>query len=863
MAPTKESCQTSLILPTPDSFSAFPFNPPYSIQVELMRHIYSAIEHRQVSIAESPTGTGKTLSLLSATLAWLDDDKHRARNGQLDDLTSDDTPEWVISQTRDRLRRELEADEEEYEERLAAARKREEVQKRKLFARNVKRRKITSPEETASDEDTFLPDDDEEGLGDVESGVWKRRLSYTSSTDQNNDRSSCTKIFYASRTHSQLSQIVPELRRLRREAHCNVSLLPHSHPTSEGLSNEEGGKRKYGSLGSDTDARNKRSETRFVSLGSRKQLCLNERVKAKGGDLDERCRELLQAGGDKRCPYLPNPDAVEDNRLHDFRDQILASPKDIEDLIFAGQASQTCPYFASREAISQAEVVTLPYNLLLHRDAREALGIDLTNQIVVIDEAHNLISSLLGLSTVTLPLGTLSLCLEQLTAYISRFKNRLASKHVLHLKRLYRLLHMVKDLLSNWQQRDLPEVMTVDGLLSELGGKLEEINFLEVQNYLRRSKLARKMTTYTQKVKAKIDEKGGPGYSEVGTPPLYVVQEFITALAAATDDGRIIFTYKPSLHGKNTSEIQIKYQSLNPAPQFRVVVDAARSVILAGGTMSPMSDLTSQLFAHLPSSRIVLFSCNHITPDSNLRTLIVPRGPHGSELNFKFSNLENKELLFELGQIVVNFTRIVPGGMVVFLPSYKTLEKVKNLWEEKGIMDSIRNKKKVFMESTTDVHELLAQYGEEIRSSAKGALLLAVVGAKLSEGLNFSDDLARMVMVIGLPFANLGSAELQERLKHADRLGGKVAPKNSTSTYGAAGKELYENMCMNSVNQSIGRAIRHKNDWSMLVLVDTRYQSEKIHSKLPVWIGKSLIITQSFGQAIKTASEFFASKRGS
>ena len=54
MEPTQES---SLTLPTPQSFPAFPFDPPYSIQVELMRHIYSAIEHRQVSIAESPTGT--------------------------------------------------------------------------------------------------------------------------------------------------------------------------------------------------------------------------------------------------------------------------------------------------------------------------------------------------------------------------------------------------------------------------------------------------------------------------------------------------------------------------------------------------------------------------------------------------------------------------------------------------------------------------------------------------------------------------------------------------------------------------------------------------------------------------------------
>ena len=91
-------------------------------------------------------------------------------------------------------------------------------------------------------------------------------------------------------------------------------------------------------------------------------------------------------------------------------------------------------------------------------------------------------------------------------------------------------------------------------------------------------------------------------------------------------------------------------------------------------------------------------------------------------------------------------------------------------------------------------------------AQGKGALLLAVVGAKLSEGLNFSDDLARLVMVIGLPFANLGSAELQERLKHADRLAGEVAQKNSA--YGAAGKELYENMCMNSVNQSIGKQAR-------------------------------------------------------
>ena len=35
------------------------------------------------------------------------------------------------------------------------------------------------------------------------------------------------------------------------------------------------------------------------------------------------------------------------------------------------------------------QVITLPYNLLLNESAREALNIDLRDQIVVIDEAHS------------------------------------------------------------------------------------------------------------------------------------------------------------------------------------------------------------------------------------------------------------------------------------------------------------------------------------------------------------------------------------------------------------------------------------------------------------------------------------------
>ena len=87
---------------------------------------------------------------------------------------------------------------------------------------------------------------------------------------------------------------------------------------------------------------------------------------------------------------------------------------------------------------------------------------------------------------------------------------------------------------------------------------------------------------------------------------------------------------------------------------------------------------------------------------------------------------------------------------------------------------------------------------------------MAVVGAKLSEGLNFTDDLARAVVMVGLPYPNASSPELKERLKYVSNL---AKQKGET---GDAGEELYENLCMNAVNQSIGA--RRFFDWQVILV---------------------------------------------
>lgn len=50
-------------------------------------------------------------------------------------------------------------------------------------------------------------------------------------------------------------------------------------------------------------------------------------------------------------------------------------------------------------------------------------------------------------------------------------------------------------------------------------------------------------------------------------------------------DGRV------SLNITSENQVEVKYQQLNPSTHFREVVELSRSVILAGGTMSPVSVL--------------------------------------------------------------------------------------------------------------------------------------------------------------------------------------------------------------------------------------------------------------------------------
>ena len=110
--------------------------------------------------------------------------------------------------------------------------------------------------------------------------------------------------------------------------------------------------------------------------------------------------------------------------------------------------NNSCPYYASRSAVPLAQMVVLPYNTLLHAATRKALGLNLKNSIVIIDEAHNLVETITNIHSMSVTGHMLGAAYTQLNQYRDRYSARLKAKNLLYIKQILFILSRFIKLLG-------------------------------------------------------------------------------------------------------------------------------------------------------------------------------------------------------------------------------------------------------------------------------------------------------------------------------------------------------------------------------------------------------------------------------
>ncbi|CAI4230534.1 unnamed protein product [Auanema sp. JU1783] len=807
-----------------DEFN-FPFQ-PYDIQLQLMRAIKNSIEAGQIGIFESPTGTGKSLSVLCSTLTWLKENECKTE-AQLKEASELKEPEEDTNVDFVELFKRKKVIVDKKNAAKDSLELRDKIKERILKAKdgqsniNNKKRKFnelsTNDQSSKTDDDEAAPDEynsDEELVEDVPP-----------------EDMAVLKIFYASRTHSQLEQLVDELYK--------------------------------------TDFK-----PRIVTIGSRQVLCVNEAVqKLKVGHLiNEKCMELRKNGsGSSKKAADENKKALNKKSTQGCSFYKATAIEELADGILAGELNKTskvtsrgkqacaCPYFASRKSIPLCELVLLPYQVVLHAATRAAWGIDLKDNVLILDEAHNILQAIGSIYSAEVSIKGLSMALRLIRQYIDTYRTRLKSKNLMYMRQLMTVVSALERFIQSDNFKE-DEVLLIQDLILKLG--LTEINLFKVVHYMEATDLCKKFHGFfvrAQKndVKAKQTEVKTSGLAKLMAKkteevpdqqnqqqantgpipsPLYSIKTFLEALNNKCDDGRIVLDKK---------NMKYRYILLNPGERLSEIAQQTRSTILVGGTMEPADLLVKSLANKGDESKIVRFTCQHVIDDHQLLPLAIVKTANEKSFTLTFQTRNDINVIRDLGLTIIELISNVPNGCVAFFPSYDYMffffQKMKDL----NLVQKFKEKKVLYLESRNPTDDIFNKFSTSARNG-NGALLCAVTGGKLSEGINFSDELGRGVIMIGLPYPNKNSVELKEKMRFLD------------SQIPNGGKKLYDSLCMHAVNQAVGRAIRHRKDYAAVYLIDQRFSTPGIQSQLSGWIGKRLKTPCSFKEVVDLSKRFFS-----
>ncbi|CAM9320496.1 unnamed protein product [Choristocarpus tenellus] len=217
----------------------------------------------------------------------------------------------------------------------------------------------------------------------------------------------------------------------------------------------------------------------------------------------------------------------------------------------------------------------------------------------------------------------------------------------------------------------------------------------------------------------------------------------------------------------------------------------------------------------------------------------------------RFANQDSLIYQDALGGALVQYSRVVPGGILVFFPSYSLLDKMKGRWESTGLLDTLSEVKGVHFEprGSGEIEGVLAAYHADIRAARStcvevpdhqqrshrlqghtGALMMAVARGKVSEGIDFSDDAARMCVIVGIAYPNVKDLQVQLKRSYQD-----ARAKKDVRLVG--GDKWFSLQAYRALNQAVGRCIRHRTDYGAIILCDPRFASKReTTSNLSRWV---------------------------
>jgi len=130
----------------------------------------------------------------------------------------------------------------------------------------------------------------------------------------------------------------------------------------------------------------------------------------------------------------------------------------------------------------------LPYNILFQKETRQSFSINLKNQIIIIDEAHNLIDAIAQIHSVEITDSHVTQSITQLNNYVNRYKSRFSAKNMLYLRHLLNILNGLNKVFTSKEDAKLENEngkLSLSNSLSSLRDCIKLLNLIFIIVFLK------------------------------------------------------------------------------------------------------------------------------------------------------------------------------------------------------------------------------------------------------------------------------------------------------------------------------------------------------------------------------------------
>eukprot|EP01083_Nonionella_stella_P043273 116757_1 len=616
-----------------------------------------------------------------------------------------------------------------------------------------------------------------------------------------------------------------------------------------------------------------------VCLSSRRNMCVHPKVSAMSNRkrVDAMCYNLTSSwarenatGVDEVCTFFEGLESG-------FSASEFSGIFSLEDIKRLGIQKGFCPYFLVRRLISLSNIIVYNYQYLLDPKIANAVSNELEKDcIVVFDEAHNIDN----------------ICIEALSVKIDRKILRSGLKNIDKLTQI-----MKDDQISNGNRLNKEYQELVQGISADVSLTREQQTILSapvvaadmsmdcIPGNIRKAKnflsflrlvIEHLMTRLSCKfvvkqsprtfvselqVETKIQESQLSALkfcyerlnSLLRTLEVSNVDEF-SPLRTITDFATLVSTYEKGFvvlmepYDQQISSIRdpvLQLCCLDASIGMKPVFEKFRNVIITSGTLSPM-DVYPKILSFSPK----ISECLPMSMSRNcIRPLIVTKGNDQVPLSSKFDSRDDAAVLSNYGRLLIDMSGVVPDGIICFFPSYKFMESIIATWDEQNILQKVLQNKLIFVEAKDIVETSMALEGfKKACDSGRGAVFICVARGKVAEGIDFDSHYGRCVIMFGVPFQYSKSNVLLARLEFLK------------SEYNIRESDFLGFDALRQAAQCVGRVIRSKQDYGLMVFADYRYSRLDKRKKLPKWIRQFLEsgnMNMSIDRAVVAAQDFF------